>query len=780
MTVHVSNEPAVRREFVVTGVVQGVGFRPFLARLADDLELSGSCANDEVSVQVAVEGGPTAVAAFGERLTTEAPPLAQVLAVAHRDLPAIGESGFRIVPSGAAQGSRGLVPPDVAVCTDCLTEMNDPSDRRHRHPFITCTNCGPRLTIIRDLPYDRPRTTMADFPMCVTCAREYGAPQDRRFHAQPISCHECGPVLSVLDHGGEAVVSGGEASLSATTRALAAGAIVAVKGIGGFHLTCDASNATAVAELRRRKGRPDQPFAVMVRDMETAERLIDGEDAARALLTSAARPIVIAPRRHPQPPGLITDDVAPGLPHLGVMLPYAPVHHLLLDLVPALVMTSGNLSGEPLCVDNDDAVSRLGHIADLFLMHDREIHVPCEDSVIALDDDGSPLPVRRSRGYAPLPITVPHTDEVVLAAGAEIKNAPALARHGLAFVAAHVGDLGTLESRDAHARTISQLVRFHDQAPSLVVADQHPGYSSTAWARDHAAELGVPLLEVQHHHAHLAALAAEHGRLEDTIVGAVFDGTGFGCDGTIWGGEFLVLEDGGATAERVGHLATFPLPGGDGAVRNPVRTAAAALLAHDIDLQSAPHIDATLDDIERAMIPGMATTSVATSSIGRLFDVVASLLGVRHRVTYEGQAAIALEARATAWARTAGTVSAPPLPLPVVTGDDALHEIAVGPLLHALTSPIHRDADVGALAWAFHDSLARATAAITARTCADLDVRTVGLTGGVFQNRLLLRRTRAELVDAGLDVLTHRLVPPNDGGIALGQLAVGVAHGRRP
>lgn len=779
MTAPVSHEPSVRREFVVTGVVQGVGFRPFLARLADELDLSGSCANDEVSVQVAVEGSPHAVAAFGERLTSDAPPLAQVMSVAHRDLPATGESCFQIVASGAATGSRGLVPPDVAVCTDCLTEMADPSDRRHRHPFVTCTNCGPRLTIIRDLPYDRPRTTMADFPMCTDCAREYADPQDRRFHAQPISCHECGPALSVVDQGGQTLVSGSEASLSATTRALAAGSIVALKGIGGFHLTCDASNATAVAELRRRKGRPDQPFAVMVRDLETAERLIVAEGPARTLLTSAARPIVIDRRRDPRPPDLIADDVAPGLAHLGVLLPYAPVHHLLMDEFPALVMTSGNLSGEPLCVDNDEAVSRLGQIADLFLMHDREIHVPSEDSVIALDDDGSPLPVRRSRGYAPLPLTVPHTDEVVLAAGAEIKNAPALARHGLAFVAAHVGDLGTLESRDAHARTISQLVRFHDQTPTLVVADQHPGYSSTAWARDHAAELGVPLLQVQHHHAHLAALAAEHGRLEDAILGAVFDGTGFGCDGTIWGGEFLVLGDGGATAERVGHLATFPLPGGDGAVRNPIRTAAAALLAHGIDLQSAPHVDAELEDVERAMVPGMVTTSVGTSSIGRLFDVVASLLGVRHRVTYEGQAAIALEARATAWARTAGNASPPPLPMPVVTGDDGLHEIAMGPLLQALTDPLHHDTDVGSLAWAFHDSLARATATILATTSAALDVHTVGLTGGVFQNRLLLRRTRAELVDAGLDVLTHRLVPPNDGGIALGQLAVGVAHVRR-
>lgn len=773
----VHTEPLVRRSFTVRGVVQGVGFRPFVARLAADLGLAGQCANGATRVVAEVEGPAGAVDEFERRLRTEAPPMAVIIDVQRQDVSPTGAHAFRIESSLTEPGERTLVAPDTATCEDCLREMRDPEDRRYRHPFITCTNCGPRLTIITDLPYDRPRTTMAGFPMCARCADEYSDPADRRYHAQPIACPDCGPTLRAVGPDGSILATGTEPSLDVARKALRAGRIVAVKGIGGYHLACDASDAAAVAALRERKHRPRQPFAVMARDLATAKVLGVVGEAERALLSSPARPIVLLDKA----PGLVAhvaDAVAPGLLEVGVMLPYAPVHHLLLDeATPVLVMTSGNVSGEPLCFDDDDALARLGRIADLFLAHDRPIHVPCEDSVMAVAD-GLPLPVRRSRGYAPLPVALPTDDRVVLAAGAELKNTSALTRGGLAFVSAHVGDLGTLESRSAHERTVEQLVRFHDRQPSLVVADLHPGYASRAWAESWATEHGLPLVEVQHHHAHLAALAAEHGRLGEPLVGVVFDGTGYGCDRTVWGGEILALSDDGATARRLAHVDPFPLPGGDAAVRSPIRVAAAFLLSQGLPLDAAPEVASCLTPEERAALPGLVASSpVVTSSAGRLFDVVSALLGVRDRITYEGQAAIELEVLATTWERSAASrvdTDAPRLSLPVDATRRPLR-LRTAALLDGLLAGLTAGVDRGALAWAFHEALATASVHAAGAACRETGTATVGLTGGVWQNRLLLRRARLHLERAGLEPLTHRLVPPNDGGIALGQAAVGLA-----
>jgi hydrogenase maturation protein HypF len=787
---HREPRTVVRQRLLVRGVVQGVGFRPHVAGLADLLGLAGTCRNDATGVVIEVEGPGPRVADFAVLLETEAPPMARIMSVQTTDLAPTGEHGFTISRSTEGVGERSMVPPDTATCADCRRELDDPADRRHRHPFITCTNCGPRFTITLDLPYDRPMTTMAGFPLCAACAAEYADPRDRRYHAQPIACHDCGPTLRLLATDGRELARSTEDSLRATVAALRAGAIVAVKGLGGYHLACDASSCTAVTVLRHRKHRPDQPFAVMVADLATAGRLVD-VGGAGALLTSPERPIVLLPARHDAP---VATCVAPGLDELGVMLAYTPLHHLLFADLPdgspgapeGLVMTSGNLSGEPLCFTEDDALARLGDIADVFLTHDREIAVPCEDSVVAwaAPDEGAPVPVRRSRGYAPLPVPLgsrpDEVDRVVLAAGAEVKNTFALARGGDAFVSAHVGDLGTLESRTAYQRATAQLLRFHRSAPALVVADSHPGYASTAWARQFAADLGVPLLEVQHHHAHLASLATEHGRLGEPLLGLVYDGTGYGCDASVWGGELLLLGDGGTTAERVGHLGDVRLPGGDAGVRNPVRTAALALLTAGVPLSGTP-VDAELSDVERTFLTRLAgaeTGWVATSSVGRLFDVVSSLLGIRHRVSYEAQAAIELEATARRWRRAHPDDEAPALRLPIATGG-ALPHLDPSPLVRSLVAAQAHGVPPGRLAWAFHDALAGASCELAASEARRRGLTTIGLTGGVFANRLLLSLMTRRLSGAGLEVLTHRVVPPNDGGLALGQAAVGVAALRR-
>jgi len=756
----------VRRiRVVVLGVVQGVGFRPFVARLAEDLGLAGFCGNDAVSVFVEVEGRSRALNEFVRRLHDDAPPLAVIVDTTVTDVVPLGVTSFAIVDSREQIGARTLVPPDVATCDDCLDELNSPSDRRYRHPFITCTNCGPRFTIITDLPYDRPSTTMGKFDLCVECQNEYDAPADRRFHAQPISCHDCGPRIWWVS--GSDQVEGDDQVLTAAQQALASGQIVAVKGIGGFHLACDASNSEAVARLRERKRRPMKPFALMVPDLDAAHEIADISEVEAGVLAQPARPIVLA---RAKPGSAVVPEVAPGSDEVGVMLAYSPLHHLLFRQVSGadarpprcLVMTSGNLTDEPLCYTNDDALSRLALIADAFLLHSREIAVPCEDSVVTVLDEVV-VPVRRSRGYAPLPIAlVDNGEPVVLAVGAEVKNTFCITRGSLAFMSAHLGDMGSLESLEAFERSVDQLTTLHGATPTVVAADLHPSYSTRRWAEEYRRDNAVELVPVQHHHAHVASLLADAGLVGTPIIGVAYDGTGYGCDKTVWGGEIIVVESDVTQFSRAGHLESFTLPGGDAAVRNPYRVA--------LSLLSEAGIDADLPTLEA--VPAWERTvawsqlkagvgCVRTTSAGRLFDGVASLIGICHRITYEAQAAIELEAAARSAARAFD------LEIDLVDG-----VLKLAPLISGLVDGLRSAVPAEELALGFHQALAKATVQAVLGTANDTGIARAGLTGGVFQNRILLDAVRRGLTAAGIEVVTHHRVPPNDGGLSLGQAVV--------
>ncbi|MDT5259763.1 MAG: hydrogenase maturation protein HypF [Mycobacterium sp.] len=775
----------LRQRFTVTGVVQGVGFRPFVHRIASELGLAGFVGNDSGAVFVEAQGERARVDEFGRRLRSEAPPLARISAVAVTDLAAETHCGreFRIVASQTVSGAhipKTPIPPDIAVCDDCVAELFDPHDRRYRHPFVTCTNCGPRFTIIRELPYDRPATTMSAFAMCERCAAEYHDPANRRFHAQPIACPDCGPSLWFGSRSGR--ITGSDAALAATQRALAGGAVVAIKGIGGYHLACAADDDTAVGALRARKARGAKPFAMLVRDLDVARRYAYVDTAEAAVLSSPARPIVLLrrlPRNNTAP---VADAVAPGSPLLGLMLPYSPVHHLLLAPVPeaaervpdALVLTSANRSDEPICFTEDDAAERLSVLCDAVLDHNRPIHVPCDDSVVRVVSDqqgdreeARELPIRRSRGYAPLPVDIGRAGPAVLAVGGELKNTFCLTDGSRAYMSGHIGDMATWETLRAFERAVDQLSEIRGK-PARMAADLHPGYHTRSWAEREVGDR--PLDLVQHHHAHVVSLLAEHGRIGEPVIGVSFDGTGYGCDQTIWGGEILALGADSHRFVRVGHLLPVPLPGGDAAVRNPWRMALSQLRAAGIDWTPdlAPVAAASEDELRliRSQLD-TGTGCVPCSSMGRLFDAVASLLGVRHRIDYEGQAAIELEALA----KSAGAAPRPSLPLTVrpdgVIDPATMVQTMVG-ALYAGTRPAR-------LAAAFHEAVADAVAEVVSLVAGE--VRLVGLTGGVFQNVLLLRACRKRLRLAGFEVLTHHTVPPNDGGLALGQAAISMLTG---
>jgi hydrogenase maturation protein HypF len=762
----VSGSEEVRQRFTVTGVVQGVGFRPFVHRIASELGLAGFVGNDSGAVFLEVQGQGARVAEFGRRVRTEVPPLARISSVSVTDLATEAACGrdFRIVGSRTVGGVATPIPPDVAVCDQCVAELFDPHDRRYRHPFVTCTNCGPRFTIIRELPYDRPGTTMAGFTMCERCAAEYHDPADRRFHAQPIACSDCGPSLWYSSAAGK--VTGSDAALAAAQRALAAGAVVAVKGIGGYHLSCVGHDEAVVGALRARKARGAKPFAMLVRDLGTARRYAYIDDTEAAVLSSPARPILLLRRRRGAP---VADAVAPGSPLLGLMLPYSPLHHLLLAPVPgaggripdALVLTSANRSDEPICFTDDDAARRLSGLCDAVLDHNRPIHVPCDDSVLRVVD-GKELPIRRSRGYAPLPIDIGRAGPAVLAVGGELKNTFCLTDGSRAYLSGHIGDMATWETLCAFERAVGQLSEIRG-APVRLAADLHPGYHTRGWAERHAGDR--PLDLVQHHHAHVVSLLAEHGRLGEPIIGVSFDGTGYGCDQTIWGGEILKLGRDSHRFVRVGHLLPVPLPGGDAAVRNPWRMALAQLWIADIDWTPdlAPVAAASADELRliRSQLES-GTGCVPCSSMGRLFDAVASLLGVRHRIDYEGQAAIELEAMAESMGDTPG----PSLPF-TVRPDGAIDPRT---MVQTMVSALYAGTAPALLAASFHRAVAQAAAEVVAQVAGG--VRLVGLTGGVFQNVLLLRMCRELLQRAGFKVLTHHTVPPNDGGLALGQAAI--------
>ena len=758
-----------RRRLRVHGVVQGVGFRPFVHRLATELGLTGNVGNDLAGVVVEVEGPGGDLDRFVDRLGVEAPTLARIEQVEAERVTPVGDGAFVIAGSGASTGEgRSAVPPDVATCDRCRRDVADPGDRRHRYPFTNCTDCGPRFTIITDLPYDRPTTTMAGFAMCAQCRAEYDDPSDRRHHAQPIACPACGPSLRFDDESG--TTAGDDRVIAGVQRALALGRTVAIKGVGGYHLACDPFDGAAVERLRRRKGRGDKPFAVMVADLHVARSVADLDEREIELLRSPAHPIVLARAR---PGARLAEAVAPGSPLVGLLLPSTPLHDLLFMAVPgetlapptALVMTSGNRSEEPIAHVDGDAHERLAGIADAFCTHDRPIEAPCDDSVMRVVG-GVPQPVRRSRGYAPLPVALPLELTPTLAVGGDLKNTFSLAAGRHAWVSQHLGDMANLETLEAFERTVGAFERMYGIVPEIVATDLHPGYATRRWAVDHLDDRR--LVEVQHHHAHVASLMAEHGLDGSTpIIGFAFDGTGFGIadDGTpeIWGGEVLVADYEGF--DRAARLAPMPLPGGDEAVRNPCRAAVAYLCASGIDLDPSIPAVAACDELERSVVPRQAERGVgcvATSSMGRLFDVVASIIGVRHRVGYEAQAAIELEAAAAA-----GVTGAIGLDFDIVD-----RVIDPRPVLVDLVDAVRAGVAVPDLAMAFHLAVARAMARIAADLATDTGVERVGLTGGVFQNALLSGAARDVLETAGLEVLTHRLVPANDGGLSLGQAVI--------
>jgi hydrogenase maturation protein HypF len=752
----------VRHRIRVRGVVQGVGFRPYIYVLATGLGLDGHVGNDADGVFVEVEGDPRTVTAFERRLVVERPPLARIDAVEAKTVGVVGEPGFRIVESRADPTGRTFVPPDIAVCDDCLRELHDACDRRYRYPFINCTNCGPRFTITRRLPYDRPNTTMSSFELCDECAEQYHDPADRRFHAQPVACAECGPQLWF--ETAHAIVEGADHAIARAQHALAAGVIVAIKGLGGYHLACDAHSPSAIDRLRARKNRGDKPFAVMVRDLGTAARIASVSPGEAELLTAPQRPIVLLRRRH----GALHPSVAPGNPLIGVILPYTPVHHLLFAPVPgvdapvpdALVMTSGNLSDEPICYDDADARRRLGRIADAWLAHDRPIHVPCDDSVVRVVD-GEQLPIRRSRGYAPLPVRLPFEIAPVLAVGGELKNAFCVAAGADAWMSQHIGDMGSVETLDAFEKSAQQFAEMYRIAAELIVADAHPGYQTRRWA-ERVGSASVAL--AQHHHAHVAAVMAEHGLAEsERVIGFAFDGTGYGTDGAIWGGEVLVAGYDGF--ERIAHLRYVPLPGGDAAIRKPYRVALAHLWAIGAEWSpDLPPVGAARAD-ELVVLRRQLERNVQcvpTSSVGRLFDAVSSLLGIRHIASYEAQAAIELESLAERHI-------ARPRDYRFGRADGSIDP---GPMLAALIADLRRGEHPGSIAAGFHLAVASVVAELAIEARDRTGLERVALSGGVFQNALLVRLTRKALAAHRFDVLTHRLVPPNDGGLALGQAAI--------
>jgi hydrogenase maturation protein HypF len=750
----------------IEGTVQGVGFRPYVYRLAGELGVAGHVLNDARGVVVEAEGRSDIVECFLARLPLEAPPLSRVERMTAEQLEELGERGFSIRGSREGGEPRAAVTPDSATCADCLAELFDPANRRFRYPFTNCTNCGPRFTIVRDVPYDRPNTTMSAFEMCPACRAEYGDPADRRFHAQPNACPDCGPQVRLVYAGGdEAGDPGARDAVEATARALLDGAIVALKGIGGFHLACRADEEAAVAELRARKHREDKPFALMAPDLAAAGELVHLTPPEEELLLDRARPIVLARRL---PDARVAGSVAPTSTELGVMLPYSPLHHVLLaDAATTLVMTSGNVSDEPIAYRDEDARERLADIADLFLLHDRPIETRTDDSVVRLAE-GRPLFLRRSRGYVPNATRLPvDCDRQLLACGAELKNTFAVAKGETAWIGHHVGDLQNYETLRSFAIGIEHFRRLFAVEPDVVVHDLHPEYLSTKYARELD---GVALVGVQHHHAHLAACLAEHGEA-GPAVGAIFDGTGYGGDGTVWGGE--LLSGGLARCERAGRLLGVRMPGGEAAIRQPWRMACAWLAASFDDPPRPPR---TLRPLVRpahwshaAELAGTGVASPLTTSVGRLFDAVAALCGVRAEVNYEGQAAIELEA-----ALDPAEESAYPLPL----GDDREGGLVLDarPAIRSVMADLERAVEVATIAARFHNGLAAATADACAVAAGRCGADRVVLSGGVFQNRHLLARTSALLADRGLRVLTPTRLPPNDGAIAYGQLAVAAAR----
>ena len=750
-----------RRAITVQGVVQGVGFRPFVYDLAMRYRLAGWVKNQTGSVEIELEGDAISLDSFLNELRTKPPPLARIEDLRWSTQPVSGEMEFRICPSEGDHAGPIFISPDMATCSDCLKELFDPGDRRYLYPFLNCTNCGPRLTIITGAPYDRPRTTMAGFTMCAACRAEYDDPRNRRFHAQPTCCPICGPRLSVLDERGKPIAM--DDPLAVLASGLRAGRIAALKGLGGYHLVCDARNANAVAELRRRKHRDEKPFALMVRNDAAAELIVELDGKERELLLSPRRPIVLLRKRYPS---LVAEEVAPHNPFLGVMLPYTPLHYLLLRAVDGipLVMTSGNRSDEPIAFDDSDAIHRLEGIADLFLFHDRPIHVRCDDSVSHVVN-GIEMPLRRSRGYAPAPISLPVTCSVpILAVGGQLKGTFALGRDRHAFVSHHLGDLDHFEAYRSFLSDVSLYEKLFAIHPRLLAHDLHTDYASTRYARQRSEAEGLQAVAVQHHHAHMASCMAEHG-LIGPVIAISFDGTGYGTDGAIWGGEFLIGDY--RQYHRAAHLRYVGLPGGDQAIREPWRIA----LAHLLDAIGngellERRIQGSAFRTVRQMIERSFNTP-PTSSVGRLFDAVASLAGIRDRVSLEGQAAMELE-----WlASDSASDGIYAWDLIGASEGKSMH-IDTRPLIRGVVEDVLKGKDASIIGRRFHDTMAAMIVDICNRIRQETGIAVVVLSGGVFMNVLLVTESVKQLKEKGFTAYTQQQVPCNDGGLSLGQLAI--------
>ncbi len=746
----------ILKHVLVRGVVQGVGFRPFVYRLAKELLLKGWVSNTSSAVEIEVEGEAGAIDLFFQRLCEDAPPLARIERVEVADGEPRNCRDFVIKESRPDKGYQ-LISPDIATCPDCLAELFDPGDSRYRYPFINCTNCGPRFTIIKDIPYDRPKTTMAAFKMCGLCRAEYEDPSNRRFHAQPNACPVCGPRVWIEDRAGHVVHA--TDPISEAVRLLRSGSILAVKGLGGFQLACDACNSASVETLRRRKGRPDKPFALMMGDLDDVRCHCLLDAAEVELLSSPQAPIVLLPLKSESD---ISPLVAPENRYMGVMLPYTPLHHLLLrDFGRPLVMTSGNISEEPIAKDNEEAKVRLGRLADHFLFHDRDIHARYDDSVY-LVQNGSAQPVRRARSYAPYPVKLPFQAVPLLAVGGEEKNTFCLTLDRFAFLSQHIGDLGNRETMEHFTETLELYKKLFKVTPQAIAHDLHPDYLSTRYARESGEKL--PLIGVQHHHAHVASCMADNG-LSEPVIGVAFDGSGFGPDGSVWGGEFIVAtyED----FERVGHLERMPLPGGEISIRRPYRLAFAyvqTLLGEAPDLPSIAGINADERDIILSQMAKGINTPL-TSSCGRLFDSVSALLGLRRTITFEGQAAIAIEMAA------ARSGSAVPYPFRLEK-EDGVWQVKLKQLFYSLVEEITSGVPIPEISFRFHVTLADVIREVTTLVSRDTGITKVVLSGGCFQNRLLLSLTLPLMARTGLTCFMHRQVPCNDGGLALGQAAV--------
>ncbi|MDP2902905.1 MAG: carbamoyltransferase HypF [Methylovulum sp.] len=733
----------------ITGRVQGVGFRPFVSRLAHEFALAGWVRNHSGQVEIWVEGAGEALTAFTSALLDRAPPLAQPEYPTVSPVTPCGYGTFTIERSDTGNNTNTHIPPDYFVCDDCLAEMQNPAERRYRYPFINCTQCGPRYTLIDHLPYDRPNTAMASFGLCPACQAEYSNPLDRRYHAQPLACSCCGPSLSFCRPGYSDLL-GNETALTACLAGLSKGLIVAVKGVGGYHLLCDATHPDPVLRLRERKRRPDKPFAVLVPwrgedGLALVNQLADLCATEKHQLCSPLRPIVLVKKRHNS---ILTDAIAPGLDEVGLMLPYSPLHHLLANGygIP-LVATSANLSGEPVLTDNDEVGTRLGHVADAFLHHNRPIRRPADDSVFRRIA-GKTRPVRMGRGLAPIERKLPfQLQQPLLAVGADLKNTVALGFRDRVVVSPHIGDLGSLRSLQVFEQLIADFQRLYDVIPQAIVCDAHPGYHSSHWAK----RQGLPIMPVFHHHAHASALAGEHALAGQLLV-FTWDGTGYGEDGTIWGGEALLGSPGGW--HRAGSLRPFYLPGGDKASREPWRCALSVCWELGIDWPEGPEDVGLLQQVWERRI-----NSPATSSVGRLFDAAATLIGIAHNASYEGHAAMRLEA--------IGVSGAEAIALPVAQNAAGVFVSDWGPLLPFLmdtrVSPSERSS-------VFHASLATTLANQAKLICKTHGISQVGLTGGVFQNRLLTEQAQSALEKLGFDVYLHDAIPSGDGGLSFGQI----------